>query len=297
LPYDSYICHFSRCVHDMARMQYVYTVLYSVTAALLREYESPNANLFSVGSMHWTPLVNLIRHLIEERDSSYDLRNNIACAAALASHVYEKVCRRRRTDSKVIATQLRNLYTTECGITAPRDGMYAPNTFGHLLATYVFENAPLHVVCKTEDRNLAAVERTFYTDQQKLYIMKLTLGDDNQPYNHGRRWSMSVVAGSKREFFFDLEEIMIPGSKMESPPGRVEVQAPSSDYWCDRYDVNGEEHNRYGLDRQSLISIKLNSTHEMKLCLDVPYTDIEGVRLGDQTKAKNYGPQIIGMFR
>jgi hypothetical protein len=48
--------------------------------------------------------------------------------------------------------------------------------------------------------------------------MKLTLGDDNQPYNHGRRWSMSVVAGSKREFFFDLEEIMIPGSKAESLP-------------------------------------------------------------------------------
>jgi hypothetical protein len=243
--------------------------------------------------MSWTPLIDSIRRLIEERgESSRDLRNNIACAAALASHVYEKVCERRGTNTEVIATQLRNLYTTECGITAP-NGKYAPNTFGHLLATYAFENVPLHVVCKTEDRNLAAVERTFYTDQQKLYIMKLALGDDNQPYNHGRRWSMSVVAGSKREFFFDLEEIMIPGSKVESPPGKVEVQAPSADYWCDRYDVNGEEHNRYGLDRQSLISIKLNSTHEMKLCLDVPYTDIEGVRLGDETKAKKYGPKSL----
>jgi hypothetical protein len=290
LPYDSYICHFSRCVHDMARMQYVYTVLYSVTAALLREYESPPARVFDVGSMAWTPLINSIRRLIDERDASYDLRNNIACAAALASHVYETVCKQRKTALDVVDRQLRNLYTTDCGI-APQGGLYAPNTFGHLLATYAFENAPLHVVCKTEDRNLAAVERTFYTDQQKLYIMKLTLGDDNQPYNHGRRWSMSVVAGSKREFFFDLEEIMIPGSKAESLPGKVEVQAPSSDYWCDQYDVNGEEHKRYGLDRQSLISIKLNSTHEMKLCLDVPYTDIEGVRLGDETKAKKYGPK------
>jgi hypothetical protein len=78
---------------------------------------------------------------------------------------------------------------------------------------------------------------------------------------------------------------------VNSLPGRVEVQAPSPDYWCERYDVNNEEHNRYGLDRQSLISIKLNSTHEMKLCLDVPYTDIEGVRLGDETKAKKYGPK------
>jgi len=288
-PYDSYICHFSRCVHDLARMQYVYTVLYSVTAAMLRDYtgELDKAGDFGKDSVPWTALTAAIRHVIEDRGSPSDLKSNIAFAAALASHVYINIC--KDTPAGEVSTQLSNLYTTDSG-TPPENNQHTPDTFGHLLATYAFENAPLHVVSKPEDRNTVAVKRTRFGDEQKLYIIKLNLGDDNGSYNHGRRWSISAVAGSKRVFFFDLEEIMIPGSKPKKPP--TDVQPPSPQYWCKKYDVNAEEHNRYGLSRQSLISINLNSTHEMELRLDVPYTDIKGVELGDKTSAMKFGAGI-----
>jgi hypothetical protein len=287
-PYDSYMCHFSLCVHDMARMQYVYTILYSVIAALLRDYKEQSENKFSTSEFSWARLINVVKALIEERETvkGLGLRANIAYAVTFASSIYQSVC--VGTADNLINSQLQNLHTTDCNLPA---GTHHALQFGHLLATYAFENAPLHVVSNLETRNPTAVEKTMFGEQQKLYIMKLSLGDDNGPYNHGRRWCINTVVGSKREFFFDLEEIMIPGSKAQ--PGD-QAQPPSEGYWCKRYDVTKEDHDVYQLERQSLISIKLNSTHEIELRLDVPYTDIRGVVLGDETKTVTCGPEALG---
>jgi hypothetical protein len=74
--YNSYVSHFSGCVHDVAKMQYTYTILYSVTVAMLQDYDE---NKFSIGIIGWTKLINAIKEYIGERaaDTGLGLKASI----------------------------------------------------------------------------------------------------------------------------------------------------------------------------------------------------------------------------
>ena len=280
LPYDAYLPHLRRSVLDLARLQYVYTILCSVTAALAREayYTQLDPN-----NLSWDDLVHELSTWVEglKKSNEWALKSDIVHMAALASHLYVNVTVPNKTSLKAMHVQ-------KCGLEA---NSLTNSNFGHLLAAYAFWNAPLHVVSNLEKRNNIPMEKTYFSEKEKLFILKLELGEDDGMQNHGVCWSISVVAGSKREHFFDLEDVMIPGTHLkrlektreDEQNGGVHEPYKSDGYWCNQYDCTNECHGRFKFEAKSLISVKLNCTDEIRIRLNVPYESIDGVKMKKAT--------------
>jgi hypothetical protein len=175
--------------------------------------------------------------------------------------------------------QLQRLYTARCELSSDQ-GDRRLSDFGHLLATYAFETSPLHIISNMDVRNDESETRTKYGKHQKLYIMKLNTSDDHVRKNHLKRWSLNLVAGSRRIFYFDLQGIMDPTNGVPRNP-----ETPTK-YWRKDYNLSNEIEDQYKKKDDALISVILDSTHEFSLHMDVFHTNILGVELKDGVEVK-----------
>ena len=204
IPYQAYFSNVVHAIHTTAKLQYVYSVMCSVTSALIREkYPGSKALL------PWNDLMNGLKRALEAR-ANYEqglISWNIQRVANLASSLYKDI-----VGVSDVASQLEALYTSDCLLDKSK---LSSLDFGHLLATFLFVNSPLHVISKLESRNDNKTEKTFFCEKQKLFVYKISNSNTPLPYDHGTCWTFNAVIGSKREYLFDLEDIMIPGSKMK----------------------------------------------------------------------------------
>ena len=290
VKYEHYLPHFALFTHDLAKLQYTYTVLYSVASALWREvFDTDPSDL----KCSWPYLIECIQHFVgtyseklntksteDKKENPWNLKSEIALTAVLVSTLYQAAMIKNH-NAKVIShevqAQLQCLYTDRCELD-PEQAKRKYSDFGYLLATYAFENSPLHVVSSMDVRNGESQKRTKYGKHQKLYIMKLNTSDDHMRKNHLKRWSLNLVTGSRRMFFFDLQGIMDPIT------GTDGTRRPM--YWRKNYKLADEIELQYKKKDDALISVILDSTHEFNLHMDVFHTNILGVELKDGVEVK-----------
>jgi len=203
IPYGAYFSNAVHVLHTTAKLQYVYAVMCSVASALIREKFHNHEH---IKSLKWDDLVKSLELLIRKKTGEYSLFSDIQSVSEIVSFLYAEIV--SSTDVKL---QLKALYTADCSLD---ENKLSSKDFGHLLAAFLFVNSPLHVISKLEARNERSTEKVYYTEKQKLFVYKISTNNDPVPYDHGICWTFNVVIGSRREYFFDLEDKMIPGARM-----------------------------------------------------------------------------------
>ena len=288
LPYDSYVPYFTRYVHDLAKLQYTYAILSAVAAALWRETDKNDPNV------SWDDLVSYMQKYAEEtgakdnheikHEKKWSFKVEISVMAALVSSLYTTTTKFSNNEK----AQLQRLFSANSGLEEAENSR-APSEFGHLLAVYAYESAPLHVVIAKEkhrkdDPNTLIQSDVKHTKTelnvkgknfQKLTIFKLNLGDDNGKQNHSRRWSVNLVSGSEKRAYFPLKKIM------------TATETNYTNYWQKKFNIQNEAPDwcKNELpENKFLIPINFSSSFEFNLRLDDYYTNILGVEIKDGRK-------------
>ena len=312
LPYDSYIPCMAKYVRDLAALHYTYCALSTVAAALLREKSDYPSDI------KWETLVSNTQAYVEifvDRSAEWSLKVKISLMAKFVSVLYEKLNEPSVTTEDTgenqliyndIKAQLQRLYIKTCDLSADQTQRNFKE-FGHLLAVYAFENAPQYVVGGKYGNTSAPSGKT-----QEVKIIRLLLADDNKRQNHSRRFSVNILMGTGKEYFWSLKDIMCPpgvekiSADLESKQivrnARSGVVRPDyvwntprpmdrelNAYWQKKFDLRKELPNRYINKRdefnQYLLPISLDSKYEFGIRLDDFYTNFTGVYLKDGVKA------------
>lgn len=273
IAYDSYLPCFVQYAHDIGRLQYVYSVLSAVGAALCREIGQITESIIKkpdLNQQKWTSIVQDIQYFAEsfkDPGNEWSLKTDITFMAYVISQLYSKVV--EITPVNTIQKQLQQLYCSGCELNSAMAKRSA-SEFGHLLTVYLFYHAPIHVVIHKGLRLESTPERTFFQDAQKLIVESFEFEERKGWRAYGRRWSMSTTIRSKRKFPFDLKSIMCPNTKF-------------GDYWQKNFDIATEAPDRYVADpataNRLLIPVDFEATHAFKVALDIPFPNIMGVTL------------------
>ncbi|MBV5268394.1 MAG: hypothetical protein JZU67_07870, partial [Burkholderiaceae bacterium] len=113
--------------HDLARLQYTYTVLYSVASALWREVFNHDE------ACSWPYLIEYIKHFVgtfsetmykdgavQTKTNPWNLKSEIALTAVLVSKLYEEAMKKNHnTTANAIETELRPRGSTFVGFRTP----------------------------------------------------------------------------------------------------------------------------------------------------------------------------------
>jgi hypothetical protein len=259
LPLDTYMGYFTEYARDLANILHAQSILRAVAAALAREIIGYSAPKFT-----WEELLILVQALAEENVAAFqdetappgsDIKKEVTLLSELVTQLYERV-------NRSTTQQLQRLFTEISGL--DRDVLNTSH-FGHLLATYAYSNSPIHVVTNEDVRTNDHAAKTKYGEAQKLRIQHISFAPDHGWQDHSQRVAMNVQFGTYRRRFFDLKDIMKPGS--------------DDVYWQSTYELKLEQPTYTNTTNRYALSVKLDAIRILGLRLDVYHPNVHGTEL------------------